>query len=199
MNNEDFKREGLISDDNIRNYNPEESAKDINMSDYTYHSVAEALNYPVKQEITINKTDIQNDTSQQMIMPDTTEIEKPNILIPEVLEPEPTPEPEKTSAEIVDGILANSVNTADLREIRQGLAELQEEENSLTNTNSIEMEKSKQKTLTMINRANRVANRMNNSGFAQGFLFTLLAGFAAGAIFGIGYMVIALGDLTFTI
>lgn len=199
MNNEDFKREGLISDDNIRNYNPEESAKDINMSDYTYHSVAEALNYPVKQEITINKTDIQNDTSQQMIMPDTTEIEKPNILIPEVLEPEPTPEPEKTSAEIVDGILANSVNTADLWEIRQGLAELQEEENSLTNTNSIEMEKSKQKTLTMINRANRVANRMNNSGFAQGFLFTLLAGFAAGAIFGIGYMVIALGDLTFTI
>ena len=69
MNNEDFKREGLISDDNIRNYNPEENAKDINMSDYTYHSVAEALNYPVKQEITINKTDIQNDTSQQMIMP----------------------------------------------------------------------------------------------------------------------------------
>lgn len=191
MNNEDFKREGLISDDNIRNYNPEESAKDINMSDYTYHSVAEALNYPVKQEITINKTDIQNDTSQQMIMPDTTEIEKPNILIPEVLEPEPTPEPEKTSAEIVDGILANSVNTADLREIRQGLAELQEEENELENTNI--------NTNDKVRMLKRAYDKMGNSGFAQGFLFTLLAGFAAGAIFGIGYMVIALGDLTFTI
>ena len=191
MNNEDFKREGLISDDNIRNYNPEESAKDINMSDYTYHSVAEALNYPVKQEITINKTDIQNDTSQQMIMPDTTEIEKPNILIPEVLEPEPTPEPEKTSAEIVDGILANSVNTADLREIRQGLAELQEEENELKNTNI--------NTNDKVRMLKRAYNKMGDSGFAQGFLFTLLAGFAAGAIFGIGYMVIALGDLTFTI
>lgn len=191
MNNEDFKREGLISDDNIRNYNPEESAKDINMSDYTYHSVAEALNYPVKQEITINKTDIQNDTSQQMIMPDTTEIEKPNILIPEVLEPEPTPKPEKTSAEIVDGILANSVNTADLREIRQGLAELQEEENELENTNI--------NTNDKVRMLKRAYDKMGNSGFAQGFLFTLLAGFAAGAIFGIGYMVIALGDLTFTI
>lgn len=191
MNNEDFKREGLISDDNIRNYNPEESAKDINMSDYTYHSVAEALNYPVKPETTINKTDIQNDTSQQMIMPDTTEIEKPNILIPEVLEPEPTPEPEKTSAEIVDGILANSVNTVDLREIRQGLAELQEEENELENTNI--------NTNDKVRMLKRVYNKMGDSGFAQGFLFTLLAGFAAGAIFGIGYMVIALGDLTFTI
>ena len=191
MNNEDFKREGLISDDNIRNYNPEESAKDINMSDYTYHSVAEALNYPVKPETTINKTDIQNDTSQQMIMPDTTEIEKPNILIPEVLEPEPTPEPEKTSAEIVDGILANSVNTADLREIRQGLAELQEEENELKNTNI--------NTNDKVRMLKRATTSIGNSGFAQGFLFTLLAGFAAGAIFGIGYMVIALGDLTFTI
>lgn len=191
MNNEDFKREGLISDDNIRNYNPEESAKDINMSDYTYHSVAEALNYPVKPETTINKTDIQNDTSQQMIMPDTTEIEKPNILIPEVLEPEPTPEPEKTSAEIVDGILANSVNTADLREIKQGLAELQEEENELENTNI--------NTNDKVRMLKRAYNKMGDSGFAQGFLFTLLAGFAAGAIFGIGYMVIALGDLTFTI
>ncbi len=191
MNNEDFKREGLISDDNIRNYNPEESAKDINMSDYTYHSVAEALNYPVKPETTINKTDIQNDTSQQMIMPDTTEIEKPNILIPEVLEPEPTPEPEKTSAEIVDGILANSVNTVDLREIRQGLAELQEEENELENTNI--------NTNDKVRMLKRAYNKMGDSGFAQGFLFTLLAGFAAGAIFGIGYMVIALGDLTFTI
>ena len=191
MNNEDFKREGLISDDNIRNYNPEESAKDINMSDYTYHSVAEALNYPVKPETTINKTDIQNDTSQQMIMPDTTEIEKPNILIPEVLEPEPTPDPEKTSAEIVDGILANSVNTADLREIRQGLAELQEEENELENTNI--------NTNDKVRMLKRAYDKMGDSGFAQGFLFTLLAGFAVGAIFGIGYMVIALGDLTFTI
>ena len=51
------------------------------------------------------------------------------------------------------------------------------------------LEKGKQKTLTR--------QKFNSNGFAEGFLFTLLIGFASGAVFTIIYILIKTGKYTF--
>ena len=203
MNNEEFKKEALnIGDQNISNY-PNGKEQDsgeileLNMGSDKFSSLKEAID--MTKSNPFDMANILNKEPESTLMPEETEIEKPLDI------PEPTPMPtlmpeEKSTAEIVDDLLNKSVNIEDLRDMRDKFQEIDlDEQSAIYNSNEMTPEKAKQKNLGMINRANRAANRMNQSGFARGFLFTLLAGFAAGAIFAIGYMAIALGDLTFTI
>ncbi len=53
-------------------------------------------------------------------------------------------------------------------------------------------EKAKQKTLGTMK-----PNKFNSNGFAEGFIFTLLIGFASGAVFTIAYILIKAGKYSF--
>ena len=78
-------------------------------------------------------------------------------------------------------------NLDDTNTFDKGLAEEQAKEMERENTK----EKAKQKQLVM------KPNKFNSNGFAEGFLFTLLVGFASGAIFTIAYILLNAGKYSF--